>query len=109
MSFRAEGTPPLGVRVLGAMHQSRRHQATQVIADNERLFITTETIEPPHPVPGPSPIRMRNANRPAAASPGVLLGAIAVVLIAMHAICAALIIDRALAHAPAPPTISQGD
>ena len=110
MSFRAEGTPPLGVRVLGAMHQSRRHQATQVIADNERLFITTETIEPPHPVPGPSPIGARNANRPtAAASPGLLLGAIAVVLIAMHAICAALIIDRALVHAPAPPTISQGD
>jgi hypothetical protein len=94
------------------MHQSRRRRAMQVIADNEHLLVTAETIEPPleplHLSSGRS--RKQEKSRPAAAaSPGALLGAIAIVLIAMHAICAALIIDRALAHAPAQPTISQGD
>jgi hypothetical protein len=108
MSFRAEGTSPLGARILAVMQQSRRRRAMQAIADNEHLLVTAETIEPPRLASRPSVIRMRDASRPtAAASPGALLATIAVVLIAMHAICAALIIDRALAHARA--TISQGD
>jgi hypothetical protein len=40
---------------------------------------------------------------------GALLGTIAIVLIALHAICAAVIIDRAFAHVPAPIEASRGD
>jgi hypothetical protein len=40
---------------------------------------------------------------------GALLGAIVIVLVALHAICIAMIVDRALAHALTPVAISLSD
>jgi hypothetical protein len=114
MSFGSDGTRPLGANVLDAMHQSRQHQAMRVIADNRRLLATGGDAEPLDVKPASSRLDRRRAD--AAVAPagskgfGRLLATLALVLIALHGICAAMIIDHALAaHAPSSVTISHED
>ena len=113
MSFGSDGTRRFGANILAAMHQSRRLQALRVIADNRDLLVAGKDVEPLNAKPAvPRRDRMRgNAPFAPAGSKGfgALLGTLALVLIALHGICAAMIIDRVLAHAPSSVTISHED
>jgi len=113
MSFGSDGTRLLGANILTAMHQSRRLQAMRVIADNRHLLVAGKEIEPLDARLAAPRRDRRRGDAPFAPAGskgfGALLGTLALVLIALHGICAAMIIDRALAHAPSSVTISHED
>ncbi len=102
MSLGTDGTRPVSSIVLETLHQSRRRQALQVLADNQHLLATAEELRLMPLRPDASPARRDpDDNRLIPRHFGTLLGTLAIVLIALHAICAAVILDRALAAAPA--------
>jgi hypothetical protein len=77
-------------------------------ADPEHPLTASDEPAPPRPAakvsrPG------RKSDHDGGVPFGALLGTIAVVLIALHAICVAMIVDRALAHALTPVAISQAN
>ncbi|MBR0714221.1 hypothetical protein [Bradyrhizobium liaoningense] len=86
------------------MHQSRQRQATAILSAHANLLASQEPAEPPRVTP-----QVRNSHEAKPWRPGALIGTIAVLLILAHAICAAMIVDRALAHAPASIAISPSD
>jgi len=97
--------------LINALHRSRRIQANRVIADHRHLLaaadqgmISVARVSQPCNKRDRDQIRARRLK-----TFGALPGAIAVVLIALHVVCAAVIIDRALAHAPAAPAVSHDD
>ena len=93
--------------LINALHRSRRIQANRVIADHRHLLPAADQgVISVARVSQPCNKRDRDQIR---ARSGALPGAIAVVLIALHVVCAAVIIDRALAHAPAAPAVSHDD
>jgi hypothetical protein len=108
-----DGTGHFGSNILEALHRSRRQQARRVLAGQKRLRAEAEAI------PAPAWIERRPGMQDKAGSGGstplvptrfgALLGTIAIVLIALHAICAAVIVDRAFAHDPVPFEVSRGD
>jgi len=108
-----DGTGQFASKLINALHRSRRTRAMQILAENAHLFAVAE--EPARSCPlskmlqpgrrlghdGAAPRRPRRF--------GVLLGAIALVLIAVHAVCAAVIIDHALARGSEAVTINHAD
>ena len=86
------------------MHQSRQRQATYILSEHANLLAREEPDESSCVTP-----QVRNSLDPRPWRPGALLGTIAVLLILAHAICAAAIVDRALAHAPEVIAISPSD
>lgn len=102
----SDGTCRFGSNFLQAMHQARRRRAMQFIADHQSLLAAPEEAAASR-LPGRAP-----AEGSPSAGPnrlGTLFTTVALALIALHAICAAMIIDRALAHGPEQLTISRGD
>ena len=105
MSLHPDGTGHFGSNILEALHRSRRQQARRVLAGHKQLLAgANETAGPVRM--GRMPEMRAEAGgdgsmRLVPARFGALLGTIAIVLIALHAICAAVIIDRAFAHVPA--------
>ena len=113
MSPHPDGTDHFGSIILEVMHQSRRQQAQRVLAGHRQLLAEArETSSPEWMRRAPETHGQAGGNGSTRLVPmrfGALLGTIAIVLIALHAICAAVIIDRAFAHAPAPIEVSRGD
>lgn len=113
MSPHPDGTGHFGSNILEALHRSRRQQARRFLADHKQLLAeANETAFPDRRRRVPE-MRGRaggdGSTRLVPTRFGALLGTIAVVLIALHAICAAVIIDHAFAHAPAPIEVGRGD
>lgn len=110
---RPDGTRRFGSNLLEAMDESRRRQATRVITEYGHLLAAADVC-----VPAPLLLEVLESRhdsgdeQPLPGGPfkfGAIPIAMAVVLIMLHAICAVVIVDRALAHAPEQLTISQGD
>ena len=93
--------------LLAAMHESRRRQAAHILSENEPLISVSDVTERPGPMSQPQQTRGPAVARRKRLSP--LLATLAVLLIAAHAVCATLIIDRALAHASESIAVNQGD
>lgn len=88
------------------MHESRRRQAAHILSENAPLVAVSDVTERPGPTSQP------RASQPADARPNrfsPLLATLAVLLIVAHAVCAVMIVDRALAHASESIAINQGD
>ena len=116
MSF-ADGTPggtrQFGSSLLEAMHESRQRQAAKIMAEYGYLLAAADVG-----VPAPLMLEVLESRQHSSDEQSLPVGparfgaipiAIAVVLIALHAICAVVIVDRALAHAPESIAISGGD
>ncbi|MBR0826352.1 hypothetical protein JQ596_12460 [Bradyrhizobium manausense] len=86
------------------MHQSRQRQATSILSAHANLLASQGPAERLHVT---RPARDPHAAEPW--QPGALLGTLAVLLILAHAICAVMIVDHALAHAPESIAISPSD
>lgn len=100
----AERNRRLHARLFEAMHQSRQRQATSILSAHASLLAGQEPAEPPRAT---QPAQSSREARPRRS--GALLGTLAVLLILAHAICAAMIVDRALAHAPDAIAINSSD
>ncbi|OAF14778.1 hypothetical protein AYJ54_41405 [Bradyrhizobium centrolobii] len=99
-----------GARCLETLRQSRERQAMRVIAGYARLLEQGNDSAAPCRLPPGRRASVDDRSTCAVPKrPGLLLGAIAVVLIALHAICAAMILDHALLRAPELIAISGGD
>lgn len=93
--------------LLAAMHESRRHQAAHILAGNEPLITVSDVTQRPGSISRPPRVR-EPADAPVTRL-NPLLVTLAVLLIAAHAICAGMIVDRALAHASDTIAVNQGD
>jgi hypothetical protein len=94
------GTERFSASVINAMHRSRRDRAIRFLADHAHLLaVAEEPASPKMPQVGRKPGHAEAAARQPG-SIGALLAALAIVLVAVHAICAAVIIDRAAARGP---------
>lgn len=93
--------------LLGAMHESRRRQAAHILSENAPLIAVSDVTERPRPTS-----QALRAGQPADARPNrfsPLLATLAVLLIAAHAVCAVMIVDRAIAYASDSIAISPSD
>lgn len=89
------------------MHESRRHQAAHILSENAPLIAVPDVTERPGPTS-----QALQAGQPADARPNrfsPLLATLAVLLIVAHAVCAVMIVDRAIAHASDSIAISPSD
>jgi len=94
------GTGGLYASLINAMRRSRRDRAIRFLADHAHLLAAAgEPASPKMPQVGRKPGHAEAAARQPG-SFGALLAALAIVLVAVHAICAAAIIDRAAARGP---------